>query len=112
MTWWLLVGIGLGVVVALVVTVVLEAKDHPETEAEKQLVQIDRNQLAQLLALMERLAIAVDVGGATGLRIEQAATSVADDLALAHRRADEVDPGNPGSAADAATHQTDEERRR
>lgn len=111
MTWWLLVGIGIGVVISLVTFVVLEAKDRPETVAEKQLVQIDRNQLAQLLALMERLAIAVDVGGATGLRIEEAAGVVADDLAMAHRRADE-ESGPPGSAADAFASQTTEEMRR
>lgn len=70
-------------------------------ETVKQLAEQDREHLQRLIILLDRLTIRVDASSATGLRIEQAAGVVADDLAEAHRRAD-ANQGEPGAAADAA----------
>lgn len=63
----------------------------------------------KLLLLLEQISSRVTVGGDTSLRIEAAATSaaeaassVADDLAASHIRADAID-GPHGAAADASS---------
>ena len=47
----------------------------------------------------------------SGARIEAAAAVVAQDLSDAHARADAVTAGNYGEAADAASQQTEKEKR-
>ena len=46
----------------------------------------------------------------SGKRIEAAAAAVAQDLSDAHARADAVEPGQHGEAADAASQQTESEK--
>lgn len=68
---------------------------------DRVLARADRQQLANLLAQ-------VQAGGATGLRIEEAAGHVAEDLAERYKRADDVHPDEaPGVAADAASRPPD-----
>lgn len=82
-------------------------------EASRLLAEQDREQLQRLIVLLDRLTVRVDAGVATSSRIEKAATSVADDLAEAHRRADDVaHGGDAGAAADAASRQTPKEKAR
>lgn len=87
------------------------AKDNREAaavlavavETTKQLAQLDRDQLRRLELALDRVSVKVDSGGATGLRIEEAAAGVAVDLADSHDRAAAVDyDAEPGAAADAA----------
>lgn len=82
-------------------------------EASRLLAEQDREQLQRLIVLVDRVTVRVDAGAATSSRIEKAATGVADDLAEAHRRADEVaHGGEAGAAADAASRQTKKEKGR
>lgn len=53
-------------------------------------------------AAVSHLSTLVTLGAATGLRIEEHAEGVADDLRLAHERAD-ITTGQAGEAADAAS---------
>ncbi len=76
-----------------------------EVEPNTRLVEIDQHQLDHLLVLLEKMSAQIDVGGATGLRIEHAAEGVAEDLADSLKRASEVPEGEPGAAADAAVRQ-------
>jgi hypothetical protein len=80
-------------------------------EAAKQLAERDRAQMQRLEIYLDRLGVKVDAGSATGMRIEKHASGVAEDLAAAHKRADEVSSGDAGSAADAAAQQTIKEKR-
>ncbi len=72
--------------------------------------EMDREQLQRLLIELHRLTIKVESTIATTGRIETAAIGVAEDLAAAHKRADEVGPGDHGAAADAASRQTQKEK--
>lgn len=72
----------------------------------------------QLVAQIARLTVKVDENTATTeaavaatKRIETKADGVADDLAAAHKRADEHTSGEPGAAADASAQQTAKEKR-
>jgi hypothetical protein len=60
---------------------------------------------------LQRLAVSVNAGHDTSLRIEESARGVARDLSEAHRRADEHEGSEPGAAADAAAQQTVKEKR-
>lgn len=107
---------GLGVIAILaglvLMGIITSRRTGPEVAVERQLesldrqlVSIDRAQLARLLRLMEDLTVKVAEGGATGLRIESAASGVATELAASQNRADLItaDPGRrSGDAADAA----------
>lgn len=53
-------------------------------------------------AAVSHLSTLVTLGAATGLRIEEHAEGVADDLRLSHERADAIPVGDHGAAADAA----------
>jgi hypothetical protein len=79
-------------------------------EATKLLSEMDRARIDRFMMKLDRLDVKVTAGAATGMRIEKAATGVADDLAAAHRRADEADGGDAGSAADAAAQLSDKEK--
>lgn len=79
-------------------------------ETVRQLAELDRAQIQRLIILLDRLAIRVDAGTAASTRIEQHAVGVAEDLAAAHRRANAVEPGDHGAAADAAAQLTDKEK--
>lgn len=82
-------------------------------EASRLLAEQDREQLQRLIVLLDRLQVRVDASAATGKRIEAAAVEVADDLAKAHKRADEVaHGGDAGEAADAASRRTPKEKAR
>lgn len=70
-------------------------------ETVKQLAEQDREHLQRLTILLDRLTVRVDDSSARGARMERAAGVVADDLAAAHKRADES-TGEAGAAADAA----------
>ncbi len=72
--------------------------------------ELDREQLQRLLVELHRLTIKVESTIDALIRIEKAATEVADDLAAAHKRADEVGPGEHGAAADAASRQSQKEK--
>ncbi len=72
--------------------------------------ELDREQLQRLLVELNRLTIKVESNVATLNRVEVAAAGVAQDLSDAHRRADEVGPGEHGAAADAASRQTQREK--
>lgn len=68
---------------------------------DRELARNDRQLLADLIAM-------VRAGGATGLRIEEAAGHVAEDLAERYQRADDIHPSEaPGVAADAASRPPD-----
>ena len=54
-------------------------------------------------AAVSRLLTLVALGAATGLRIEEHAEGVADDLRHAQSRADAIVDGDPGESADAAS---------
>lgn len=80
-------------------------------ETAKQLAEQDRAQLQKLIVLLDRVTIKVDAASAATTRIESAALSVADDLAAAHKRADDTHHSEPaGTAADAAAQQTTKEK--
>lgn len=88
-------------------------------EASRLLAKEDREQILKVIVLLDRvtlrldrLTLKVDHSAATGERIESAARGVADDLSEAHRRADAVEDGNHGAAADAASRQTRAEKER
>lgn len=79
-------------------------------EASRLLAEQDREQLQRLIVLVDRLTVRVDAGAATSSRIEKAATGVAEDLANAHKRADDIaHGGDAGAAADAASRMTKKE---
>jgi hypothetical protein len=73
--------------------------------------ELDRDQLQRLLIELHRISLKVETGIATSDRIEHAAKGVAQDLSDAHKRADEVQGGAHGAAADAASQQTQKEKR-
>lgn len=80
-------------------------------EASRLLAEQDREQLQRLIVLVDRIQVRVDAGAASQLRTEKAAEGVANDLAEAHRRADEVaHGGDAGAAADAASRMTRKEK--
>lgn len=95
------------------------AAERQETNAEhlkvgvasqKELAEDDRKQLRSLLVelginaeSMRQLSMSVET-------IQKDARSVADDLARAHKRADEVSNQPHGAAADAAAQQTAKEK--
>lgn len=80
-------------------------------EASRLLAEQDREQLQRLIVLVDRLTVRVDAGAATSSRIEKAAVEVADDLAAAHKRADDIaHGGDAGAAADAASRMTKKEK--
>lgn len=64
----------------------------------------------QLLVLLERLSLKVIEGGETGLRIEQHSAGVARDLAASYQRANDVQGGEAGAAADAAMRPEEKEK--
>lgn len=70
--------------------------------AQQQVVEMDRAQLRRVEIVLDRLDQNVKAGAATGLRNEERAIGVADDLAAAHKRADEAESNEAGAAADAA----------
>ena len=80
-------------------------------ETVKQVAGLDRERVEKLIISTDRLSVKLDTAVATVYRIEHHASSVADDLAAAHKRADEVNEGEAGSAADAAARQTEREKR-
>lgn len=69
--------------------------------ATKQLTEMDRAERRDQMLKLDRVSEMVRAGAATGLRLEQGAGIVADELAAAHQRADEAH-GEAGAAADAA----------
>jgi hypothetical protein len=71
-------------------------------EATRQVSEIDRATVRRVEVLLDRLGVKVEESAATGKRMEYAAGVVAEDLAAAHKRADEAGEGEPGAAADAA----------
>lgn len=71
-------------------------------EAARLLAGLDRDKLQDMILLLDRLKTKVDTGIATGIRNENRAIGVAEDLAAAQKRADEVESGEAGAAADAA----------
>lgn len=79
-------------------------------EAAKLLAGLDRDKLQDLILLTDRLGVRVDAGVATGLRNEQRAIGVADNLAAAQRRADETQSSEAGAAADAAASNPPEDK--
>lgn len=70
-------------------------------ESARQLALDDRTQLSRLLGELRQLATTVTAGAEGVDRLEVGAGIIADDLADSHRRADEVEDGTPGEAADA-----------
>lgn len=62
---------------------------------------IDRDKLQTLALMLDRLGVRIDAGVATGIRNEQRAIGVAEDLAASQQRADSEE-GDAGAAADAA----------
>lgn len=80
-----------------------------QVEAARQLAEADRQQLARLTALMDRLDAKVTLGAQTVARIELADAALAEHLAAAQERADATEPGGPpGEAADAASRSATE----
>lgn len=94
-------------------------------EATKQVSTLRDDKAQELALAIDRLSVKVETGTATGLRMEQKAIGIADDLAIAqkavdgvkqdladsHKRADETHhSAAPGAAADAAAQQTIKER--
>lgn len=78
--------------------------------SQKELAEDDRKQLRSLLVELGINAQAMrDLGDAVEI-IKKNAASVADDLAAAHKRADEVSNQPHGAAADAAAQQTVKEK--
>jgi hypothetical protein len=80
-------------------------------ETVKQVAGLDRERVERLTLALDRASVKLDETVATVGRIERHASTVADDLAAAHKRADEVPDGDAGSAADAAARQTEREKR-
>jgi hypothetical protein len=72
-------------------------------EAAKQLAERDRQEVQRLLVLLDRLSIKVDGALAQIQKVQDQQNHVAADLADSHRRADQIPPGTPGAAADAAS---------
>jgi len=86
--------------------VALEAKQAADelkigVEARRLMAEQDRKNLQELFLKLDRVSVKVDNGVAAGERMEHAQEIVAEDLAAAHRRADES-AGEAGAAADAA----------
>lgn len=71
-------------------------------EADRLLAERDRKQLQEQLVSLDRLLVRADAAAATGIRMEKAATQVANDLAASHARADATSNSEPGAAVDAA----------
>jgi HAMP domain-containing protein len=72
------------------------------------LAEQDRKTLDRLTEALRVVTQESTEGAATGLRLEGAARIVADDLAAAQNRADNVSTEEPGAAADAASKPPDE----
>ncbi len=83
-------------------------KDGVRSDRHK--AELDREQLQRLLVEMFRLTIKVEDALKSLALIQVAADGVADDLAQAHQRADNVTDGDHGAAADAASRQTPQEK--
>jgi hypothetical protein len=77
-----------------------------DVAASKQLAEMDRATVRRVEVFLDHLSRKVEEGAATGMRIEKAASGVAEDLAAAHKRADEAGEGEAGAAADAAAQQS------
>lgn len=69
--------------------------------ATKQLTEMDRAERRDQMLKLDRVSEMVRAGAATSIRVEEAQSGVASDLAEAHRRAD-ASQGEAGAAADAA----------
>jgi hypothetical protein len=80
-------------------------------ETVKQVAGLDRERVERLTLALDRVSTKLDGAVGTVNRIELHASGVADDLAAAHKRADEVVSSDAGSAADAAARQTEREKR-
>ncbi len=76
-------------------------------ETVRELTTLDRRQSAveraRIMQLLQYLEGGVAAGAATGLRLEETALHVAEDLAERDAAADSAD-NTPGKAADAAAH--------
>lgn len=94
-------------------------------EATRQVSTLRDDKAQELALAIDRLRVKVEAGTATGLRMEQKAIGIADDLIIAtgkvegvaqdladsHKRADDTHhTAAPGAAADAAAQQTIKER--
>lgn len=71
-------------------------------KAAELLAGIDRDKLQTLALMLDRVGVRVDAGAATGLRNENRAIGVAEDLAASQHRADQVESTEAGAAADVA----------
>lgn len=78
--------------------------------SQKELAEDDRQQLRKLLIELGINAQAMTSLSAAVENIKKDARSVADDLAAAHKRADDVSDQPHGAAADAAAQQTAKEK--
>lgn len=67
------------------------------------LAEQDRKTLDRLAEALRVVTVDSARGAATGLRLEDTARSVADNLAAAQERADSTTDDSPGAAADAAS---------
>lgn len=59
-------------------------------KARELLAEQDRKEIRELMLKLDRVSVKVTDGAATGLRIESAASAVANDLEAAHKRADDM----------------------
>lgn len=73
-----------------------------QVEASRLLSVQDREQMARIIILMDRLTVKVDAGDEQRSRMERKQAEVASDLRKSHERADAVD-GVAGEASDAAS---------
>lgn len=82
----------------------LEASAHKAAVAASEAKiesEANRQQIAQVRVIADRMSAMIDLGLVSNQRIESAAVVVKDELAAAQERADAEPTGEPGAAADA-----------